>query len=410
MNDLKNCSLIKQCRKAIFIYMPLIIVAFIMGFGMIAMSLFLVEEDEGGTKIMGIATGLFMLVMGAVLIWQSRERTKMIKNTVSALSENEFEELNRQFERAFKAWKLPLYIMDDWIFYSAHPFLLRFSELSNFSIVPVKSEGGRVQSFDISLECSGKMHKITAPASMGIDPNYLGAEIIRRMKRHESSAAQAIQAAQATQITPDERDAAAANVHFSEKDCPILQRCRKASLFSGAIYGEAAAIIFLTAGSLFVAIKTEDMIWRIGGIVMIAVCVGTYGWLLFNRLRGLKETAAYLGSLPDSEYGRLRAQFESVSAYPKAVYLLDGWLFIPAAPMLASYKDIGGVHCTVMYYMGAVNSYKLSLVIRGKKREYTMNRIAADNFDPVIFRSELAEKMQRTNGAAADFQISQKKL
>lgn len=195
---------------------------------------------------------------------------------------------------------------------------------------------------------------------------------------------------------------------FDSKTCPILKKCRREAFFSRMKISEMIVLILTAAGFLYVAVKTEEIIWRIGGIVIIAVCVFLFFQLNFCKLRGMRETAEYLKTLSDEEYSRLVSQVESGTRFIKPVYLLDGWIFAPSAPILARYEEITGTEVVTRYYNGVKNSYTVKFQFRGIKREITMNLFVG--FDPETFKAELDQKMQEVSSSGYDFVFSERKM
>lgn len=383
MNDLKNCPLIKQCRKSLYIHLPLIIAGAVLGIVMLAGSLFFVEDDVS-TKIMGIAAGLFMLIMCAVLTVQANTKTKTVRNIIAALPENEFAGLNEQFSRASKAGIFPLYIMDEWIFYAGEPFLIRLSELMNFSVTSSADANSGAQSYLISFDCGGKFYQVNALAGSGIDPDILSAEITRRMHPTAQKAPAPETSGSVGQMTETFR--------FSKKDCPLLKKCRHQSFTSADSILQWIILAFFAAGSVFVMIYTLEWLWRIAAVVMAVVCIALAVQLIFTRARGLSEMTEYLQTMSDEDYSRLVSQFVQADTANKSFYMMDGWLLVPSGPILAGYGEITNYKCIIQYYNGMINGYKLLLWFRGKKREVTLNRFA--DFSPEIFESELKRRIQ----------------
>lgn len=195
---------------------------------------------------------------------------------------------------------------------------------------------------------------------------------------------------------------------FNSKTCPILKKCRKEAFFSSYRIMELIVILLFIAGGLFVIIKTEDMIWRIGFIVITAVCIFLFVRLNIYKIIGMKETAEYLKMLPDEDYNQLLSQLYYVTSMSKPIYLLDGWMISPSVPMLAGYKEISGVEVVTQYYNGAINGYTVKFRFRGVKREVTMNRFMG--FDPQMFKAELELKLQGASVTGYSFTFSEKRV
>lgn len=194
---------------------------------------------------------------------------------------------------------------------------------------------------------------------------------------------------------------------FDRKNCPILKKCRHEAFFSPMKIMEMALLLLFGAGSLYVAIKTEEIIWRIGAVVMIAVCAAMFFWLNFYKFRGMHETAAYLAALSDTDRSDLVSQIQH-TAVIKPVCLLDGWIFAPSVPILARYEEITGAEVVTRYYNGVKNSYTVILQFRGIKREITMNLFVG--FDPEVFKTELESKMRDASYSGCNVVFSEKKL
>ena len=197
------------------------------------------------------------------------------------------------------------------------------------------------------------------------------------------------------------------NEHYDSKTCPILKKCRQEAFFSSMKILEMIVLLLFTAGSIFVAVKTEEMIWRIGAVVMIAVCVFLLFQLNFRKLRGLHETTEYLKSLSYEEYRGLVIQTGLTANFDMPIYLLDGWLFAPSVPLLAKYDEITKVEVITLYYYGTRNGYTVKFQLGGKKREITMNRFAA--FEPAAFKEALDTKMQEAH-SGYDIVFSERKM
>lgn len=197
------------------------------------------------------------------------------------------------------------------------------------------------------------------------------------------------------------------NENYNRNSCPIMQKCLREAFLSFMKIMEMLLLIFFIFGSLYVAVKTSDMIWRIGAIVMIIVCVTLFFWLNIYKLIGLKETADYLQTLSDGEYSRFLSQIEHLEDV-KPIYLLDDCFFAPSAPILARYEEITGVEVVTRYYNGVKNSYTVKLQFRGLNREITMNMFMG--FEPDLFKTELESKMQGVSSLACSVVFSEKKM
>ena len=197
------------------------------------------------------------------------------------------------------------------------------------------------------------------------------------------------------------------NEIYDRKNCPVLKKCRHEAFFSFMKITEMIILLLMTVGFLYVAVKTKDMIWRIGSVVITATGVIMFFWLNFCKLRGLSETAKYLETLSNEDYSSLALQAGSGAGKNTPVCFLDGWLFAPSAPILTRYEDITDVEVVVQYYNGVKNSYKVQVRFRGIKREIIMNRLSG--FDPEIFKAELDQKMNDAS-SGYNFVFTEKKM
>lgn len=197
-------------------------------------------------------------------------------------------------------------------------------------------------------------------------------------------------------------------MQFSKKECPILKKCRHEAFFSSYKIMEMVVLLLFALGSLYVVIKTSDMIWRIGFVIILAICVSMFFGLNIIKLRNLSETAKYLETLTDEDYSDLAAQVAHAVVIDKPVYLLDGWVFSPSAAIAAKYNEITGVEIVTLYYNGMKNGYRLLLRFRGVKREIVMNRLSG--FNPEMFKAELELKRQNASASGYNIVASEKRV
>ena len=197
------------------------------------------------------------------------------------------------------------------------------------------------------------------------------------------------------------------NEIYDRKNCPVLKKCRHEAFFSFMKITEMIILLLMTVGFLYVAVKTKDMLWRIGASAITATGVILFFRLNFCRLRGLSETAKYLETLSHEDHSSLVLQVESGAGQNTPIYLLDGWLFAPSAPILTRYEDITDVEVVVQYYNGVKNSYKVQIQFRGMKREIIMNRLSG--FDPENFKAELDIKMNDAS-SGYNYVFTEKKM
>ena len=197
------------------------------------------------------------------------------------------------------------------------------------------------------------------------------------------------------------------NEHYDSKTCPILKKCRHEAFFSSMKILEMIVLLLFTAGSIFVAVKTEEMIWRIGAVVMTAVCVFLFFQLNFRKFRGLRETAECLKTMSHEEYRDLVIQTGLTANFDMSIYLLNSWLFAPSVPLLIRYEEITRVEIVTLYYYGTRNGYTVKFQFNGKKREITMNRFTA--FEPAAFKEALDQKMLEAH-SGYDLVFSERKM
>ena len=198
-----------------------------------------------------------------------------------------------------------------------------------------------------------------------------------------------------------------ANEHFDKKTCPVLKKCRHEAFFSKTSITGTVIILVLIAvcliAAVIIAIMTEDVAYLIAAVIGILVLLGMLLKINFGKLRGLSETAKYLGSLSYEDYSSLVSQVENIESVD-TFCLLDGWFFAPSAPILTAYKDLTRVELQTMYYHGRTMGYTLKLRFRKKKREFS-----PAPFDTGAFRKELDQKMQEAS-AKYEFVYSEKKM
>ena len=178
---------------------------------------------------------------------------------------------------------------------------------------------------------------------------------------------------------------------FDKKNCPVLKKCRREAAFAPMKIFALILLALFAVGGFYVMKNSIVILWNIAGGIFGVVGIFCFAWQIFYVSRGMAETASYLKSLSDEDYGKLCSQMYLTEYSSEPAYFLDGFFFAPSSPIVAAYDEITGCQIRDIRTNGVHSGYRVIISLREKKRE--INLSGYQKFDPVFFQSELENKI-----------------
>ena len=178
---------------------------------------------------------------------------------------------------------------------------------------------------------------------------------------------------------------------FDKKTCPVLKKCRREAVFAPMKIFSMILLALFAAGGFYVMKNSIVILWNIAGGIFGVVGIFCFAWQIFYVSRGMAETASYLKSLSDEEYGKLCSQIYLTESSSEPAYFLDGFFFAPSSPIVAAYDEITDCKIRDIRTNGVHSGYRVIISLRGKKRE--INLSGYQKFDPGFFQSELENRI-----------------